>query len=468
MFEEHGWKVPTSFEELQKLTAQIEEEAPDVTPVVARMNLKGYPFQYMWALGNTDFTGTPDGIEWEEDFLNGNATAVGNLESTAEYLKKWIDAGYITDYDLYGADVMGDFYDGKIAMVLGTGTASWEGTGKTTGEKIEVGIMAWPGENGNHGMLISNVASYYGLNKELSMAGNEQKLEDALKVIEFMSTEEGQQTLAQGSRNVEASPFKNFHVDEDSPLYEVKDYIEDGYTVPLVYEGWVDDLLAPMADEIIKLVEGEIDTDEMLERFDEINAEVKANPDANDFARLEEKLSKEQVARLVGMALIDYSGAEVSLVSLGGITEDGNNLENETGVQCGLYPGGIDEEIVNIFRPSSSRIVTVELTGAEINSMCDLGKVNIADPDALGTEYSYLDEAVTYTMPYVLVAKDDMEIENDITYRVAFAQGDYGDIYASEWGDKIYVLEDGSPYDAIVSWLENLPEKSFDSSALEW
>jgi hypothetical protein len=61
-----------------------------------------------------------------------------------------------------------------------------------------------------------------------------------------------------------------------------------------------------------------------------------------------------------------------------------------------------------------------------------------------------------------------MEIENDITYRVAFAQGDYGDIYASEWGDKIYVLEDGSPYDAIVSWLENLPEKSFDSSALEW
>jgi hypothetical protein len=363
---------------------------------------------------------------------------------------------------------MDDFYDGKIAMVLGTGTSKWEGTGKTTGETIEVGIMAWPGENGNHGMLISNVSSYYGLNKKLSEPGNEQKLEDAEKVIEFMATEEGQQALASGSRNVEASPFKNFHVDEDSPLYEVKDYIEDGYTVPLVYEGWVDGLLAPMSDEIINLIEGKIDTDEMLERFDEINEEVRANPDANDYATLEEPLSKEQTARLAGMALIDYTGAEVSLVSLGGITDDGNNLENGTGVQSGLYPGGIDEEIVNIVRPGANKIATIELTGAEIKSMYDTGREITADPYELGSEYTYLDEAVTYTMPYVLVVRDDAELIDDVTYCVAFAEGDYSEDLASNWGDRIYVLTDASPFDAIVSWLTNLSDKNFDSSALEW
>jgi hypothetical protein len=71
-------------------------------------------------------------------------------------------------------------------------------------------------------------------------------------------------------------------------------------------------------------------------------------------------------------------------------------------------------------------------------------------------------------MPYVLVVKDDAELDDDTVYTVAFAEDDYADAYADEWGDELYILKDGSPREAIESWLEALPEEHFDSSALEW
>ncbi len=41
-------------------------------------------------------------------------------------------------------------------------------------------------------VLIQQPYRYFGLSKELAEPGNEQKLEDALRVMEFFSTQEGQ------------------------------------------------------------------------------------------------------------------------------------------------------------------------------------------------------------------------------------------------------------------------------------
>jgi raffinose/stachyose/melibiose transport system substrate-binding protein len=468
MFEEHGWKVPESFEELKTLVAQIKEEAPDVTPVAARMDLKGYPFQYLFALGSTEFLGTVEGTKWKTDFLAGNETAVGNIESSASYLKEWIDEGYITDDDINGSDLMSDFYDGKIAMVLGIGTSGWSGVGKTTGEVMEVGIMAWPGENGNHGMLLSDVSRYYGISKQLAEVGNEQKLEDALKVLEFISTDEGQQALSSGSTTGVVFPFENYEIDENSPLYEVKDYIDQGYTVPVTYGKWVDHLLVPMADELIEMVQGKIDVKELLIGFDRINRTVQENPESYDYAELDEDLSQVQAARLVGMAMIEDTGADAALVSLGGITDDGNYLENPDGVQCGIYAGGISEETINIFRPSGTKMTVMDLTGDEISAMTDAGRELLADPDEAGTEYSYLSNPVTYYMPYVLVTKDDAELSGEETYRVVFSEGDYSDSAAEKFSGRMTVLADESPADALIAWFEKLQDGHFDASDLQW
>jgi hypothetical protein len=328
--------------------------------------------------------------------------------------------------------------------------------------------MAWPGENGNHGMLLSSVSRYYGLNKTLGEPGNEQKLEDALKIMDFLSTEEGQEALASGSNNGIAYPFENFEITESSPLYEVKDYIEQGYTTELVYVGWEENLLVPIADELINWIQGSIDSEELLGRMDEINEQLKENPQANDYAQLDENLTQEQAARLCGIAMIEETDADVSLVSLGGITDDGNNLENPTGVQCGVFAEGMSEEIINIFRPFSSMLATVKLTGAEIQELADSGKELCADPDALGSEYTYLDEPVTYYMPYVLVVRDDAQLNPDQTYTVVFSGGDYSDTLAQSWGSNLKLIENADSKTALIDWMEKLPDGHFSSADLTW
>jgi hypothetical protein len=466
MFEDHGWSVPQTFEELEELVAQIRKEAPEITPIMARMSLKGYPFQYFFALGNTDFFGTPAGTQWKSDFLNGKATAVGNLESTVEYYQKWIDAGYITDYDVDASDFMADFYDGRIAMVLGTATSRWTGVGKTTGETIEVGIMAWPGENGNHGMLLSNVARYYGLSKTLLEPGNEQKLDDALKIMEFMSTDEGQTALASGSCNGEAFPFRNFKIEEDSPLYEVREYIEEGYTAPLVYEKWEDHLLVPMADELIELVRGNITGEQLLEHFDELYKRFEENPDADAIGYADEDLTKEETARLSAMAMIQCAQADVSLVSLGGIYM--NTYENAYGAQCGIYAGAVNEEVLNIFRPWGSKLAEIDLTGAEIKALAEAGHEFRSDPEAIDSEHPDAEGIVEYSMPYVLVVKNDEQLQDENVYSVVFNYGDYSEDIAKEWGERLKIIEDKNTATAIGEWIAALPDGHFSKKNLEY
>jgi hypothetical protein len=206
----------------------------------------------------------------------------------------------------------------------------------------------------------------------------------------------------------------------------------------------------------------------MLEEFDRINQTLQENRESFDYAELDENLTQEQTARLVGMALIDETDADVALVSLGGITDDGNYLENSAGVQCGIYAGGINEEILNIFRPNSSQLAVIDLTGKEILDMAEQGRELYADPNKLGTEYTYLTEAVTYYMPYVLVTKDDENLSESKSYRVVFSGSDYSDRIAGEWGDRLTILSDESPADALIAWLKKQPGGHFGADALEW
>jgi hypothetical protein len=71
-------------------------------------------------------------------------------------------------------------------------------------------------------------------------------------------------------------------------------------------------------------------------------------------------------------------------------------------------------------------------------------------------------------MPYVLVTKDDQTLSEDETYRVVFAASDYSDRIAEEWGDRLTVIGDESPADALIAWMEELPDRRFDASNLEW
>jgi raffinose/stachyose/melibiose transport system substrate-binding protein len=462
MFEEHGWAVPTSFEELLSLSERIQSET-DIQPMGAELTLAGHAFNWFFSISNTDFFGTPAGAKWKKDFLAGNTTAVGNLEESAEYFKRWVDAGFITDEDARVADVAQRFYDGEIAMIISMNTNFFTYK-EQLGIDFELGVMPWLSEDGSSNMLTTQVSRYFGLNKELEETGNEQKLEDALKVMEFLATEEGQLALVNNDNTGVVFPTKNSEIDENSPLADVSDIIDSGYTVPIVYSGWVDYLLAPMSEELVRFISGEITTEELLERFDELNAEYQSNSDSGIYAVADERLTKEQAARITGMAYIDYLDADAALVSVGGIYD--NCYENSRGANGPVYEGNITDETLNIFVPYSTKLVTVEMTGAEIKSLADGGRLFVIQPGSY-KEKPNETEVVEFTLPYILIVKDDAELDDEAAYTVAFGYQDYNTDLAEEWGDRMTILDGETPSKAVKAWLQT-QDGHINADSLNW
>ena len=96
----------------------------------------------------------------------------------------------------------------------------------------EFGLMPYLSEDGSKNVYILSVGRYYGLNKKLE--DDSQKLEDALKVMEVLSTVEGTSSLyPEASLKASLLPFKDAKAD-DTYYGDIVDAINAGNTAPLI------------------------------------------------------------------------------------------------------------------------------------------------------------------------------------------------------------------------------------------
>ncbi len=403
IMEKYGWELPETFEELLELAPLIKAEG--LRPVATVMTLPGYSFHDFFGLGNTFYFNTLEGVRWKEDFLAGKADAAGNLEPVLEYFQKWIDAGLIVPSDIYNYDTEQQFRKGEAVFELSLGTV--ESMDFDDVGHMEYGIMPWLPSEGGQPMLINNISRYYALNKKLGESGNEQKLEDGLHFMQFLSTPEGQ-SLINSSKDV-ISPLETSEIKEGSMTYAVKDLIVAGNSIPLVYVGW-DDLIIPMAEALYGMIEGENSIEETIQAFDEARDKLLSEGVAS-FGTVPEYIGLEDTARLVGISLVKGTEADVALVTLMKFYGFYDAKMNHSGIGCGIYPGELIEDRVRTFVPDREYCI-VEMTGAEIKEALESGCNMYGQGD-------YYD--------YVMAAENDMELEDEKTYKVILAEADIGE-----------------------------------------
>lgn len=399
IMQENGWQVPDSFEELMELIPQI--EAAGYQPFANSMNLDGYPFNYFFSLGNTIYFGTQDGVQWKESFPKGEAAAAGNegLESVVQYYNEWVENGVITGGHMSANEYM---ESGNVVFYLCLGLTSYEYEAED-GSTYEFGIMPWLSRDGSNNMLTRNVSRYFGINKHLEEEGNEQKLEDALHVMEFLSTEAGQNAIM-ASTNSYISPLSNGKMADDNPFQEVADVIDSGHSVQIVYVGW-EDLIVPIAQDIRGLISGEIPAEKLTEEFDTTYDEVSNLGSDTFYGTLTETLSYEKTAELCAIAEGKAVDADCAMVSLNEYHGDDNY--NLKGVGWHLWADIITTEQITMICPGETGTISVlELTGAEIKEMQKAG----FDANQNGNPYDY-----------ILVTRGDAELEDDTVYRLAIA-----------------------------------------------
>lgn len=261
LFEKYGWKAPGSFAELEELVPKI--RAAGVGVSTTALDSFESAFHYLFDLGDTTFLRTPAGLDWAEDFLDGDVTADAAWKSTVEYVQKWIDLGIING-DLYGRsaeEAAAHFAEGNTAFFITDDPFRF--SQKEDGSGDRYGLLPWLSPDGSNNRYVTDTFCYYALSEELEKPSNKQKLADALKFMNFISTEEGQRLLTEENPGL-FLPLSDEEVEWDEERKAIVKMLNDGFGAPAVDKGW-ETIIDPIGEECAFWYTGETTGEHLIE-----------------------------------------------------------------------------------------------------------------------------------------------------------------------------------------------------------
>ena len=411
LFEKHGWSIPKSFEELKALVPQI--EAAGVNLAMTNDSADAYMFQYLCNLADTLGLADINGVQWQRKFLKGEAKAEEGFGSALDYMQEWHDLGMILTndqsrekYGLTDEKPFDFFTQGNTAFYVGSPDRTAQ---NPDGTGDQYALMPYLSKDGTNNKVITMVSRYFGISKKLEEPGNEQKLEDALHVMEILSTAEGQKAIARANPLM-ISTAKTVELEPDSPFYDVVKEVTNGNSAPFIYDGWLD-IIVNIGKTVRSFCNGEKNREETLSEIDTI-LQDSLKTGVVVYARADEVIEMDGLARLTGQALCEEVGADCALVSLDAYREDGQ-IQNSRGVSGSMLPVDIDEEYLVVFAPSGrkGKITTLTLTGKRIKEVQQQGFEKYASD-------GMVDKSLKAIFPYVVVAQDGFALEDDTEYTV--------------------------------------------------
>ena len=405
LFEREGLEVPTSLNQLVNETIPaLQEKGINVSECL--LDLPGSAFQYFFNTSSPETMNTVSGKEWRASFIDTSsdtwASSSEKMQTSVEHFQKLIDCGLI-QYNENSSDYsacLNTFMEGNTAFMMGT-VKRFSQNEDGTGDQYV--LMPWLSEDGTNNTYVTSPSRFYGLNKELANAGNEQKLEDALKVLEVLSSTEGYLAI-NGEQSTNMCSIKDFEVSSDSPYVEALQQINAGHSMNMVYTGW-DNYLVTFGEGVLSWIKGEGTASEALAALDSAKRSIRENG-VTYYATATEKLDTVQAAKLSGQMFMEATGADAALISYNVYSPEVNALmENSYGANGSILPGKMTEEYITIFLPTGwyDTLVTLERTGKEIKEMAQAGA------DTRGTGFKY---------PYVYQTATGEDLDDNKTYTV--------------------------------------------------
>ena len=401
LLQEHGWKLPTSFRELEELAPKVEEAGCQLA--INQIQLPGYGFQYFCNIMSTNYLNTLDGRKWQNQFLDGGTTMKENdtLMESIKTLEKWRRIGMLSGGDPTSDDATRlQMAEGNTLFMLGgSNTFSEDET------EDEFGLMPYLSEDGTQNAFILNVSRYMGLNKHLEDKGNEQKLTDALHVMEVLSTVKGMKALNKTYANTSLLPLKDYVVESEGYYADIESQINAGMTAPFIYDGW-ENVIVSTGKTMINFLCGDAELVDVVRSFDESQHLIADNTSAA-YTTVTEKLDTSACANVVGICFAKATGADLALISKNKWYKLAEFKDlNFEGVSGALFPLPVtDQEITSILPTGwTGNIKTVTLRGKRIRELAEIGYDRNGDGK---------------TFPYELVMPEHFVIDDDAIYTVA-------------------------------------------------
>ncbi len=424
LFNEHGWEVPTTHNELVSLCKQIREEEPELIPITHPGSMAGTYWRLMGEIAQCGFLGTQDGVLWQEKYVAGEASFEEGFGDTINKLQALIDADAfdISDKEAKNNDVTDNLLNRKAAMSFTIGGFPYMVTNLKSCDD-EIGGIPYLGDTPEQQFLNISVSNI-GISNKLSEPGNEKRLEAALKVMEYISSEEGQKTMHVAETDI--SPLAGSVPSKEFPPYkDVWDVFGSGSAAPYILEGYEDVWV-----EAGTFVKDELFTSGSLEglseKVDELHKVALSKGTAPvHVASVPEDLTHSQTVQLMADLLLN-AGGDVAVVSDGGAI---NGIPNANGVSGRLFAGEIDHQSYDTCIPGNAgkTLVKLTLTGEELFSLLENGRtVTYEDQNAVFDYYwSGMDAVIENDKIASAVLSDGRTVEKDGKYEVIVSAVDY-------------------------------------------
>lgn len=417
LFEEKGWKKPESHTELVALCKQIRKEAPDITPI-AMSNINGaYAFTTVTTLAQGNYLSTPAGNVWEEKYMAGEASVEDGFIQGISMVEDLVDAGafdaekYLGKWD--DEVILGDFAEGKAAMMFIWGN-QYSMVELCNVSDNEYELMPFYGYRDGTETLGIVSSAIWGINKELGKPENKKKLENAVEVMEWISSPEGQEYFIESETEIPTTG--NLKEGKVAACYSKlwEDY-QDSYKAFMLYDGYQDIMIdggnvvqeAMLTDDATGMVE------EFIKVCDKLHKASLASKEES-YGELPNDLTAEETVQLVADALYEQNLGDIALVSIAGIDE--NYYKNDYGVAGWLYKGKITDMDISILcnNEGTNYIDTAQMKGSQLISYMRNGKT-------MKDEYTGED----CTWQYFSSGIDENDIDEEKIYTVVFLNGDY-------------------------------------------
>ncbi len=451
LFEENGWQVPSDYEELREVCRQIHEEQPEITPLAMGYATDALPFFNLAGFAQAGFLGTVDGVQWQKDYLAGKASIRDGFENALIQFGELIDAGAFA-YDGYEKlwnatpDVLTNrqramgFVQGGFSayqsMLEGTAKPGDEAAGAKLGKYAAdtYGVLPFFGkQKGSEGLsLVLNTT--YGINKKLMEPGNEKKLENALKIIEYLTTEEGQ--LAMKTDDSQILVSKNSTANAPEYIQRLWNLNANGSKAIALYSGYEDIYMdcGKVLIDAIKAGSAEGMLEKFVETGDRLHKQaLEGGASDTRYGDIAEDMDTDQTAQLM-MDIMQAQGLSDCTIATHTAADSLAQPLTVAGFCGNLYKGAINDDIANTcIGALKTTIVTVPLQGSEIEELLHDG-FTVTGTDGVEVSLPYgwsgLDAKVGEDGSVSDLKLGGEALEDEATYTVAMPLEDYTEDFA--------------------------------------
>lgn len=376
LFDEAGFSLPTTNEELVEALCKFRNQGIGVSQTGHVFGLRelddtslGY---FLVSCMVPDFLGTVKGVHWLSAFEQKQEKMSGTWEHAFDLLVTLMENDLINmaSYSKQGNAPSNHIYMGRGELVAMYGYSrsleecrelnrQWAAEG---GREYEYTMLTFMGIDDTPNWTISMPGAYVGINAMLGEKGNEKKLDACCRVLELLSTQEGQEALMTDTKT-DNSYLKGFTTKAELPL-GLENAVKGGYVYNVKLPGKVVEYLGRQG---ALYLGGKQDIQTCLKAVDDyylqglaaVEEELKVvGSVAQDLVYQEynTRMKETTLGNLVADSVAAFSGAPIAVVNGGGI-------------RASLYEGEVRSVDLMAVCPYDNQIMSVEMSGAVLLKM---------------------------------------------------------------------------------------------------